>query len=263
MHIVDPKLERETPRPEVRIVPDAEALYRAAARVFVRSVHQAVQASDRFTVALSGGSTPKGLYSLLATDPASRAAVPWDKVHFFWGDERHVPPAHADNNYRMARETLLSKIPVASSQVHRIAGENPDAAQAACQYEQTLREMVQLSAAQVPRFDLVLLGLGADAHTASLFPGTRALHEQRRFVVSNWIGKLDTDRITLTAPVLNNAACVIFLVSGEDKATPLNAVINGRYEPEQLPAQLIRPLNGTLQWIVDQAAGRLLQRNPE
>jgi len=209
-------------------------------------------------VALSGGSTPKGVYALLALDPGLQREVPWDKIHFFWGDERHVPPDHPDSNYRMADDALLSKVPVPVANVHRILSENRDADDAARQYEGTLRAFFQASAGRFPRFDLVLLGLGSDGHTASLFPGTTALHERQRLVAANWVGKLDVDRITVTAPVFNGACCVMFLVSGEDKAMPLKAVMEGRHEPEQLPAQLIRPEDGKLLWLVDQAAGRLL-----
>jgi 6-phosphogluconolactonase len=246
-------------KPEIQTVDNAEALYRAGAAEFVRQAGAAVRVNGVFTVALSGGSTPKGLYGLLATDPTLRVQVPWDKTHVFWGDERHVPPTDADSNYRMAHEAMLSKVPIPPAHVHRIKGENPDARQAAEDYEQTLRGFFHSSEGQPPRFDLVFLGLGPEGHTASLFPGTKGLHEGERLVVSNWVGKFYTDRITMTAPVLNNAACVIFLVSGGDKALPLKAVLEGPYEPEQLPAQLIRPQHGRLLWLVDQLAAHLLQ----
>lgn len=246
-------------KPEIQIVDHAEALYRAGAAEFVRQAGAAVQLKGVFTVALSGGSTPKGLYGLLATDLTFRAQAPWDKTHVFWGDERHVPPTDADSNYRMASEAMLSKVPIPHAHVHRIKSENPDAHRAAEDYEQTLRACFPSPDGQPPRFDLVFLGLGSDGHTASLFPGTSALHEEKRLVVSNWVGKFYTERITMTAPVLNNAACVIFLVSGGDKALPLKAVLEGPYEPEQLPAQLIRPKQGRLLWLVDEVAARLLQ----
>jgi 6-phosphogluconolactonase len=140
-----------------------------------------------------------------------------------------------------------------------VQSEHPDAGQAADDYEQTLRVFFRVSTGQLPRFDLVFLGLGPEAHTASLFPGTKALHETKRLVVSNWVGKFFTDRMTMTPPILNNAACVVFLVSGEDKALPLKAVLEGHYELEQLPAQLIRPEHGRLLWLVDQDAASLLQ----
>jgi 6-phosphogluconolactonase len=245
--------------PEIQIVPDAEALYRAGAAEFVRLAGEAIMTKGSFTVALSGGSTPKGLYGLLATDPRLRGQVPWDKIHVFWGDERHVPPTDAESNYRMAHEALLSKVPITPAHVYRIKSEAPDASHAADGYEQTLREFFRVSAGQLPRFDLVFLGLGPEAHTASLFPGTKALHETKRLVVSNWVGKFFSDRMTMTPPILNNATCVMFLVSGEEKALPLKAVLEGPYEPEQLPAQLLRPEHGRLLWRVDRDAASLLR----
>ena len=246
-------------KPEIQIVDNAETLHRAGATEFVRQAGAAVGMKGVFTVALSGGSTPKGLYGLLATDPTLRAQVPWDKTHVFWGDERHVPPADADSNYRMAHEAMLSKVPIPPAHVHRIKSENPDARQAAEDYEQTLRSSFHSPGGEPPRFDLVFLGLGPEGHTASLFPGTKALHEEKRLVVSNWVGKFYAERVTMTAPVLNNAGCIIFLVSGDDKALALKAVLEGLYEPEQLPAQLIQPTHGRLLWLVDQLAARLLQ----
>ncbi len=245
-------------QPEIRVVAQAEVLYRTAADEFVRAAADAVRNTGSFTVALSGGSTPKGLYSLLASDLALRGQVQWDKVHFFWGDERHVPPDHPDSNFRMAHEALLSRVPIASDQVWRIKAEYDDARRSADEYEETLRNFFKLAKGQLPRFDLVLLGMGPDGHTASLFPGTKALHDEQRLAVSNWVGKFYTHRITLTAPVLNNAAGVIFLIQGEDKAPALKAVLEGPYEPDQLPAQLIHPGQGRLLWLVDKTAGGML-----
>jgi 6-phosphogluconolactonase len=250
-------------KPEIRIVAHAEELNLTAAAEFVQLAIEAVQAKDEFAVALSGGMTPRSMYSRLADDASLRSQVPWEKTHFFWGDERHVPPDHADSNYRMAYEAMLSWVPVSPGNVHRIKGEYADANRAAEEYEDTLREFFRLPPGQFPRFDLVLLGLGPEGHTASLFPGTKALREHQRLVVSNWIGRFDADRITMTAPVLNNADCVIFEVSGEEKALALKAVLQGRHEPEQLPAQLIRPNHGRLLWLVDRAAARLLQEDRE
>lgn len=239
--------------PEINILPDVEALHRAAAAEFVEAAVEAIKARGRFDVVLSGGSTPKGLYSLLAGNPQ----IAWDNVNFFWGDERHVPADHPDSNFRMANESLLMRLRVKSSQVFRMAGENPDAAKAASDYESQLRH--SFGDQSLPRFDLVLLGMGPDGHTASLFPGTKALDEQHHLVVSNWVGKFYTDRITLTAPVLNNAALVMFLVNGSDKAPALKAVLEGPIEPSQLPAQLIRPQNGRLVWLIDRTAGTMLK----
>ncbi len=243
---------------EVRVLRDASALCDAAATEFVRAAAETVQEKGSFSVALSGGSTPRALYSKLATDAALRAQVPWDKMQIFFGDERHVPPDDNDSNFRMAQEALFSKAPLAPQQIARIKGEYPDAAEAAREYEQAIRQSFQLAGGALPRFDLVLLGMGPDGHTASLFPGTKALHEEQQLVVSNWVGKFFTDRITLTPPVINNAARVIFLVQGVDKTQALKAVLEGPYEPEQLPAQLIQPKNGILIWLVDRMSAPLL-----
>jgi 6-phosphogluconolactonase len=244
---------------DIEIVANAGELAGAAAWQFLRLSREAVQKSGIFTVVLSGGSTPRNLYSILASDAVFRDEIPWEKIHFFWGDERHVSPEDQESNYRMAKDAMLSKVPVPQANIHRIASENPDASMAAGAYERLLREFFRLGEGQFPRFDLTFLGLGPDGHTASLFPGTKALNEQRRLVVSNWVGKFYTDRITMTAPVFNHAACVVFLVGGEDKAAPLKAVLEGDYEPLQLPAQLISPREGRLLWIVDSSAARLLK----
>jgi 6-phosphogluconolactonase len=240
--------------PDLRIVSDPAALFHAAADEFVRQATAAVRSKDRFTVALAGGSTPKALYSLLATN----AALPWDRMYFFFGDERHVPPDHPESNYRMARETLLSKVPILASNIFRVSAENPDASQAAQSYEQTLRHFFQTPLGSFPRFDLILLGMGPDGHTASLFPATKALQERSRLVVANWVEKFKTDRITLTLPVLNNAAMVMFLVGGQDKAETLKEVLEGSQPADLLPSKLICPTDGKLIWLVDQAAAAAL-----
>jgi len=234
-------------------------LFRRGAEEFVRAAKDAIEDRGVFNVALSGGSTPKGLFSLLVTDEDLRAQVQWKKINFFWGDERHVPPDDPESNYRMANEALLSKLSIDAKRVFRMKGEFEEAEDAAEEYERILTGHFRLEEAQLPRFDLVLLGMGPDGHTASLFPGTKALHEQKHLVVSNWVGKFDTDRITMTARVLNNAANVVFLVGGDDKAPALKSVLEGPFEPEQLPAQLIRPVDGRLLWLADQQAARLLK----
>jgi 6-phosphogluconolactonase len=242
---------------EIRILPDAAAIARRAAQEFVQ-VAAAVRAKGSFAVALSGGSTPKALYSLLVNDPALRPQVPWDKIHLFFGDERHVPPDHPDSNFRMAMETMISKAPLKPEQVTRIKGEYPDAEQAALEYEKALRDYFKLKSGEYPRFDLLFAGMGNEGHTLSLFPGTKALHADGRLVVRNWIGKLFTERITLTALAASNSAEIIFMVTGADKAPALKAVLEGPFEPEQLPAQLLQPKNGRLLWLVDVAAGSML-----
>ena len=243
---------------EIRMLANANSIAQAAAAEFLEAVRDAVYEKDSFSVALAGGSTPKALYSLLATTSLLQAKVPWSKIQFFFGDERHVPPDNPESNFRMANEAMFGKVPVDPKQVHRIKAETPKAAQAAEEYEQELRTSFKLQGDQLPRFDLVLLGMGPEGHTASLFPGTKALHEERRLVVCNWVGKLYTDRITLTPRVLNNAARIIFMVHGEEKAPALKAVLEGPYEPDQLPAQMIKPKEGKVLWLVDPAAAGML-----
>ncbi len=239
-------------QPEIRILKNAADLFEAAAAEFAAQASAAVQANGTFTVALSGGSTPKTLYSLLATKPG----IPWDKIYFFWGDERHVAPDQPESNYRMANEALLSKVPVRAEHIFRIHSEEKDAAAAALQYEQTLKDFFRLSPGKFPRFDLIFLGVGPDGHTASLFPGTSALTENQRLVVANWVPKFNTDRITFTFPVLNAAACVIFLLSGADKAATLQEVLENK--SADLPSQKVCPVNGKLIWMVDEPAARTL-----
>lgn len=223
----------------IEIFANVQELARGAAEYFVARSGEAVAQKGFFTVALSGGSTPKALYQLLVG-----LEVPWSKTHFFWSDERHVPPDHPDSNYRMAYEAMLSRVPVPESNIHRIHGENPDAAGTAREYEQTLMPL-----------DLILLGLGEDGHTASIFPGSEVLHETQRLVAAPWVEKLNTYRITMTLPLLNSAASVLFLVSGAAKAEIVKEVIEG---PKQYPAQFVQPTNGQLIWMLDKEAASSL-----
>jgi len=241
---------------EIRVLTTPQELFSAAAEEVVRIADQSVKERGRFTIALSGGSTPKSLYNLLATN--ARTTLPWDKMFFFWGDERHVPPDDPESNYRMAAETMLSKAPVAPGNVFRFATENPDAAEVADNYEKTLRKFFQLAPDAVPSFDLILLGMGPDGHTASLFPGTAALHEKTRLAVANWVDKLKTNRLSVTLPVLNAARCVAFLVSGTDKAAVLRSVLEENVPGEQYPARLVQPKNGKVIWFLDRAAASSL-----
>jgi 6-phosphogluconolactonase len=243
---------------EVRILADGNAIARRTADLWIAAAKTAVQQNATFSVALSGGSTPKTLYNLLATDPILSAQVPWDKTQFFFGDERHVPAHDPDSNFRMANEAMLSKVPIKPEQVHRIKGEYPDAENAALEYEQDLRASFKLAPAQLPRFDLFLVGMGDEGHALSLFPGTKALHDNGRLVMRNWVGKFYTDRITMTAPVANHAALVVFMVTRADKAPALKAVLEGPYEPEQLPSQLFQPKDGKVLWLVDTAGAGML-----
>ncbi|MGZ4889902.1 MAG: 6-phosphogluconolactonase [Candidatus Angelobacter sp.] len=238
---------------EVKIVPDNAALAHTAALEFHRLAEAAVRERGRFSVALSGGNTPRTVYSLLASE---HRQLPWDGIHIFFGDERHVPPDDPDSNFRMASESLLSKVPIPQKNVHRIRAElDPEAA--AKEYEQELRGFFHLTDHDWPRFDLVLLGLGDDGHTASLFPGSKALTEASSRVAANWVEKLQAFRITLTLPAINHAAEVLFLVSGASKAQILSDVLRpgaGKY-----PAQSVQPENGRLFWLADQDAGSLLR----
>ncbi|PYQ62058.1 MAG: 6-phosphogluconolactonase [Acidobacteria bacterium] len=233
---------------EVRVFDGVSELMRATAEEIALAAHQAVSDHGRFTWALAGGSTPRTVYELLASD-FYRARMPWSAIHFFWGDERHVPPDHADSNYRMARETLLDPMAIPAENVHRILAENQDAAAAATQYEAELRRFFSPPAGApeaLPRFDLVLLGLGPEGHTLSLFPGSPALHESERWVVAPWVEKLQTFRITLTPPVLNRAAAVLFLAAGEEKADALHAVLEEVGDADLYPARIVRPDEGDL-----------------
>jgi 6-phosphogluconolactonase len=247
------------PAREIQIFATTQELFKTAADQFASLANQAVQEHGRFTVALSGGSTPKGLFSLLAT--RYQSAVPWQNTFFFWGDERHVPPDDAQSNYRMAREALLSKLPARPENVFRMKAEDPEAVKVADLYEQDLRQFFALKASEVPRFDLILLGMGPDGHTASLFPGTAALDEKSRLVVANWVPKFNTFRLTMTLPVLNNAAAVTFLVAGADKADALHEVLEGSGPTPQFPSSLIAPRSGKLLWMMDKAAAARLSNS--
>ena len=234
----------EWPNGELEVHPDADALTQAAAAHFVEQAEQAIAARGRFVVALAGGETPRATYALLASR-AFVARVDWLRVHTLWSDERCVPPSHRDSNYRMARAVLLSKIPILNTNVHRIRGEL-DPAWAAMAYESELEALLGPDG----RFDLVILGMGTDGHTASLFPGATALEEQTRWVVETYVEKSRTWRVTLTLPVINAARQVTFLVSGTDKAEALARIQAG----EPLPAGLVQPTEGKLTWLVDQQA---------
>ncbi len=237
---------------ELIVCPDAEELNQRAAERFVRLSMEAVSATGRFAVALSGGSTPRALYSLLASQ-TFQPLVPWSKVHFFWGDERCVPPDHPDSNYGMARVSMLEKVPVPTENLYRVPTEKGNAQSVAAEYERVLRTFFGLNEGQQPRFDLILLGMGEDGHTASLFPGTAALQETG-IVAANDIQKLETHRITLTISAINQAAHIVFLISGPSKALVLKKVLEGQYRPRRLPSQSIQPVEGKLLFLVDRAA---------
>jgi 6-phosphogluconolactonase len=243
---------------QVQVLADLPAVARAAAGRLVALARDAVLARGRFTVALSGGSTPRALFQLLAGE-SFRSSLAWDRIELFWGDERCVPPDHADSNYRMTRETLLGAVPIPPERVHRIEAERLDHAEAAAAYEAEIaRVLGGTPGGTPPALDLVLLGMGPDGHTASLFPGTTALAERRRWVVVNHVPKFKADRITLTYPILNRAAHVVFLAAGADKAGVLREVLEGPPDLERLPSQGIRPEAGGPVWLVDRAAAAKL-----
>ncbi len=241
----------------VRVTASIEDLFVAAARELVRVTKDCRKEHRACSIALAGGSTPRGFYRLLASEPY-RSQIDWDHLRVFWGDERTVPPDHQESNFRMAQETLLSRVPVPLTQVFRIEGELPPK-EAAVRYEAVLQQQFNLLPGDVPRFDLILLGMGPDGHTASLFPGTFALSESCTLVAAPWVEKFRTYRVTLTPPVLNAAKHVLFLVSGQDKALVLQAVLEGPEDFARYPAQAISPATGQLIWLVNQDAAGLLQ----
>jgi 6-phosphogluconolactonase len=245
-----------TRTPDITVAADVNELYRAAAGVFLRASAEAVAARSVFTVALSGGSTPKGLYSLLASHEAFRSGIAWDRGEFFWSDERHVPPDRSQSNYRMAEEALLSRVPVKANRIHRVRAELPDPSVAAIAYEVDVRRTFD-SYAKVPRFDLMLLGLGADGHTASLFPSTPALAERSRLVTATHVPELG-DRITMTYPLLNAARLVMFVVAGAEKAAAVRAVLHPDPATPELPARLVQPEDGDVVWVLDRSAASQL-----
>jgi 6-phosphogluconolactonase len=240
------------------VEPDAAALARRAAQYFVEQVQTAVGARGCARIAISGGSTPKATFALLA-DPAQpwRARMPWSQLDLFWVDERCVPPDDSDSNYRMTREAMLDQVPLKPEQIHRIEGELEPAA-AAARYESALRNSFRLEGAELPQFDVIQLGMGPDGHTASLFPHTEALHELERLAVANHVKNKDAWRVTLTWPVINRGAQVFFLIGGADKAQILKEVFSGPRDSERLPSQLISPASGILTLLLDRAAAALL-----
>lgn len=247
---------------EIEIYPTEAELMRTAAERFAVLAEWSIEARGWFAVALSGGSTPRSLYRLLAAQPFT-SRVDWTYVHVFWGDERAVPPDHPNSNFRMTEESLLRKVPLLPENVHRISAELPPQ-EAAFDYGQRLEAFFSGQRGQPDSamlgadFDLILLGLGGDGHTASLFPGTAVLSEQKRWVVAHYVDKLDAWRITLTPVIINAAKHVIFLVSGGEKAETVQRVLTGPYRPDALPAQVVQPENGDVTWLLDAEAAALL-----
>jgi 6-phosphogluconolactonase len=237
--------------PHLTIAADRNDLNHKAAELWVQSASQAIASSGRFSIALSGGSTPKSLYELLATPEWSKR-VDWARVHIFWGDERYVPPDHPDSNYGMTNRALLSKVPVPKQNIHPVPTLLNDPSQTARAYEQELRTFFGNEG--TPQFDFMLLGLGENGHTASLFPHTPVLHERKLLVASSYVDEVKAWRITLTLPVINHARLIVFLASGSGKATVLREVLDGPRDPERLPAQLVSADAGSLRWLVDKDA---------
>ena len=245
---------------KILLCKDLQEISHKAADTFVDLSHQAIQSRKRFAVALSGGKTPKALYSLLATEEY-RNKVSWNGIQVFWGDERCVPPSDDQSNYKMANESLLQHVSIPSENIHRIPAELPDHNRAAEEYEQEIKTFFSAETA-LPRFDLILLGMGDEGHTASLFPGTAAMQETNHLVVPNYVEKFGTFRITFTYPLINNAETVLFLITGADKAPALKEVLEGKQQPELYPAQKIQPENGNLLYFIDRDAASLLSKDP-
>jgi 6-phosphogluconolactonase len=240
--------------PTINVLDIPEDVARAVAERFVEVAGKAVDANGAFAVALSGGSTPKRIYELLAGDDF-RQRVSWPATHLFFTDERCVPPNHAESNYRMAREALFSKVDLPEGNVRRMRGEI-EAVASAKLYEAEMR--AYFGDVRWPRFDMILLGMGDDGHTASLFPHTDALAESSLWVIANPVAKFDAYRLTLSAPAINNAARIAFVVTGASKAGRLDDVLNGSHDSQRLPAQMISPVNGTLEWFLDGSAAAKL-----
>jgi 6-phosphogluconolactonase len=237
----------------IRIFHDLEGISRAAAELFADAAEQAISSRGRFSVALSGGNTPRRLHEILSAEPY-HSQIQWQAVHVFWGDERCVPLDDPRSNFRMARETLFDHVSIPAENIHAVQGDLPPV-EAAAQYETELRNFFR---DEPPIFDLILLGMGDNAHTASLFPHTPVLNETERWVSEVYVAELNMFRVTLTAPLINQAGQVIFLVSGADKALALQNVLEGAYHPQEYPAQLIRPNGAHPLWLVDKAAAHKL-----
>jgi 6-phosphogluconolactonase len=241
----------------IAVYPDTNTLSQEAAQFIVRLASECIVTRGRFSIALSGGSTPKVLYGLLGSE-LYRDQIDWSKVDIFWSDERCVPPDSADSNYHMAREVLLSRVPLSPQQVHRMPADQPDHDAAAQAYTHEMRQSFGTDG--IPHFDLIQLGMGPEGHTASLFPHQASLHEQQRLVMYVNVPKPPPERLTFTPPILNAARHVLFLVTGAEKADAVQAVLEGEYNPDEYPAQIVRPPSGEVVWMLDEAAASKLKR---
>jgi len=240
----------------VAIYPDIDTLSQEAARYVVRVASEAITTHGRFTLVLAGGTTPKKLYGLLASEPY-REQIDWALTEIFWSDERCVPPDSEDSNYHLAQQVLLGQIPIPAEQIHRMPADADDRDQASLTYTQEIQRVFGTNG--VPSFDLIQLGMGPEGHTASLFPHQASLHEQTRLVIPVSVPKPPPPRLTFTPPLLNAASHVLFLVTGQDKADALQAVLEGAYNPDEYPAQIIRPPKGEVTWMLDPAAASKLR----
>lgn len=245
---------------EIVICRDRDDLGNRAAFLFIRFAQESVSLRGRFSVSLAGGATPRPLYRSLASAPFVEM-VPWKSVHLFWGDERAVPADHPDSNYHMADQALISRVPIPPQNVHRMPGERSDLQAAAAEYEKRLRDFFAPSDEGWPLFDLVLLGIGSDGHTASLFPGSAVLKEAVRWVAAPYVEKLNAARLTLTLPVINHARRVIFLAAGREKAPIMRDVLSDDPPSTDLPARLVQPRNGARLFFLDQDAAALIKRD--
>jgi 6-phosphogluconolactonase len=243
---------------EILVGTDAKETARIAAGQFTTLARSVAGQSKPFHVALSGGNGPRPMFHLLAAEPF-RKLMPWEALRVFWGDERNVPPDSPESNYGMARDLLLGHVPIPPAHVHRIPTGDGTAIEAADLYQRTLHDLIP-SAKGLPRLDYNLLGVGTNGHTASLFPHRPTLHEEHRLVVADHVDEVHSWRVTLTVPVLNNAAQITILATGEEKAEIVHRILEGPRDPDTLPAQLISPTDGTLTWILDSAAAVLLSR---
>ena len=242
---------------EIKTFSDPAQLNRAAAEMFVETGSRAIEEKEKFTVALAGGSTPKSLFRLLSSEDF-RDKIEWQKVFFFFGDERNVLPNEKESNFLMARENLLQPLKIRNENVFRWKTELGDAEKIAADYGQTIKDFFNLREGEFPRFDLIFLGMGGDGHTASLFPNTPALRENEKIAAANPLEKSNAVRLTLTFAAINSAENVIFLIKGADKAEMLRTILKGDFQPDKFPAQNIQPKNGNLYWLIDRKAAQFL-----
>ncbi|MBA3632086.1 MAG: 6-phosphogluconolactonase [Acidobacteria bacterium] len=242
----------------IKIFPDLNKLNQIAAEKFITIGNRAIEQNGRFAVALAGGSTPKLLYRLLTTTQFKNK-IDWTKVFFFLGDERNVSPENQESNFRTANENLFKPLQIPAENIFRWQTELTNAEKIAENYAQTIKNFFDLTENEFPRFDLILLGMGDDGHTASLFPFTTALSETEKIAVSNRVEKLDTTRLTFTFPTINNSLNIIFLIGGASKAETLQQVLEGEFQPEKFPSQAVKPRSGNLFWLVDEQAAQLLK----